>query len=59
MFSNLVVGFLMGIGVGGWVYSKAYRRTGGNNQSAVLVAGISGAVAWLVVTTLLGTIFKS
>lgn len=48
----------MGIGIGGWVYSKAYRRTGGNNQNALLVAGISGAVAWLVVTTLLGTIFK-
>jgi hypothetical protein len=43
--SNGLVAFMMGIGVATWVYSKMYGRTGGNSQSAGIVAGIAGLVA--------------
>ncbi len=57
MFSNFTIGLLFGIGFGGWVYSKMYRRTGGNNQTSLIVAAISGVVALVAVVTILGIIF--
>lgn len=57
MFSNFTVALLAGIGLGGWIYSKVYRSTGGNNRSALTVAGASGFVLFLLVLVVLGLIF--
>lgn len=46
----------MGIGVAGWVYSKVYKRTGGNTQNSVVVAALVGLVACIVVVTVLATV---
>lgn len=35
----------MGLGVATWVYTKMFSKTGGNTQSASIVAGISGFAA--------------
>ena len=43
--SNGLIAFMMGIGVATWVYSKMYSRTGGNSQSAGVVAGVAGLAA--------------
>jgi hypothetical protein len=57
MFSNLTVGIIMGIGIGGWVYMKLQRYTGGNAQSSATGAALCGVVAAIIVTTLLGLLF--
>ena len=52
--SNMLIGFIFGIGFAGWVYSKIYRSTGGNTQNAIIVAGVAGAFAMGLVVILLG-----
>ncbi len=42
---NGLIALMMGAGVGTWVYSKMYRRTGGNNRSAGTVAAVAGLAA--------------
>ncbi len=54
--SNGIIAFLMAIGVSAWVYSKFYRRTGGNTQSAVTGAAVVGIVVFILMFTLLGFI---
>lgn len=55
--SDAMIGFLFGIGFGGWVYAKAYRSTGGNNVSALLMAAGAALVGFLLIITVLGIIF--
>jgi hypothetical protein len=45
---NFLVGFLVGISVGTWVFSRLMRNTGGNTKSALIVAGFAGGGAFLV-----------
>jgi uncharacterized membrane protein YeaQ/YmgE (transglycosylase-associated protein family) len=54
MTSNILIGFLMGISIGTWVYSKLMNKTGGNTQNAVIGAAVVGFIVLLVVSTLLG-----
>ncbi len=54
--SNTIVALLLGIGLGAWVYSKVQRKTGGNTQSALIVAGASGATAFVLMWIVLGFI---
>lgn len=56
MFSNFTVGLIFGIGLGGWVYTKMIRRTGGNTQGSLLVAAGAGLVGFLLLTILLNFI---
>jgi hypothetical protein len=53
--SALLIAFLFGIGVGGWVYSKMSHRTGGNYKSSLTVAAIVGLAGLLVIYILLKT----
>lgn len=53
----MMIGIVLGIGVGGWVYAKLQRYTGGNTQSSLIGAGLCGALAALVAITLLGLLF--
>ena len=53
MFSNVMVGFLMGVGAGAWVYNKMQRQTGGNTQNSLIVAGFAALGAFLVIVTIL------
>lgn len=57
--SNGLVGLFAGIGAAGWVYAKMSRRTGGNTQTALIVAGVAGIFAFGIVFLLLGAFFKS
>ncbi|MDQ3158548.1 MAG: hypothetical protein M3P98_00205 [bacterium] len=45
--SNLLFAFLIGLPVGVWVYSKMYRRTGGESKSAITVGAGIGILAFL------------
>lgn len=58
MLSNVMVGFLAGIGSAAWVYSKMQRQTGGNTQNSMIVAGIAGLGAFLFLITLLQLVFN-
>ena len=46
--SSLLVGFLLGLGVGGWTYAKTMRRTGNNTQSSLILAGVVGFIAFVI-----------
>jgi len=58
MFSNLTIGLLVGAGFGAWIYSKVIRSTGGNAKNAIVVAAIAGVFAVVVITLLMGIVFK-
>ncbi len=47
--SAVVIGLLAGAGVGAWIYSQGMRRTGGNTKSALIVAGVVGAIVFVFV----------
>lgn len=55
--SNFFVAMLFGVGIGGWIYSKTYRRTGGNRVTSWTVGGLVGAIALVVMWTVLIMIF--
>jgi hypothetical protein len=57
MFSNVMIGVIFSIALGAWVYSKVQRQTGGNTQNSLIMAGVAGFIGFLVVVTLLSTLF--
>jgi hypothetical protein len=56
--SNLTIAIIFGIGFSGWVYSKIYRSTGGNNKSAITAAAGSGFVVGFILFILLSMFMK-
>lgn len=56
MFSSFTIGLLAGLGFAAWVYNKMRRSTGGNTQSALIVAGIAGLATLAVVMLLVSFI---
>ena len=58
MFSNGLIGFLAAAGIGTYVYNIMYKNTGGNTQTALIVAGIVGAFVWVGIAVGLGMIFN-
>lgn len=52
-----MIGFVAGIGLAGWVYSKIYRSSGGNTQNALIVAGCAGLGGMVLIITLLSIVF--
>lgn len=53
---NGLIGFLVAVSAFVWVYTKMDRKTGGNVQSALVVAGAAGIFAFMLVYFLLGLI---
>ncbi len=45
--SNVMIGLFFGIGLGGWVYAKVQRSTGGNTTNSVAVAAGAGLLGFL------------
>ncbi len=56
MFSGFVIGLLVGLSSSAWIYAKALRRTGGNNQSALITAGLAGLTAFIITLTVVSLI---
>jgi hypothetical protein len=59
MFSNVTVGLIFAVGFAAWVYSKMHRQTGGNNQTALIVAGAAAFISFLLIVITLGALFPS
>ncbi|MCA9331832.1 hypothetical protein KC968_02730 [Candidatus Saccharibacteria bacterium] len=59
MFSNVLIGFLAGIGFGAWVFSKIQRQTGGNTTNSLVVAGGAGLVLFIAIVTLMALFVPS
>ena len=57
MLPNFMVGLFLGVGVAAWVYSKTMRSTGNNTQNALIVAGVAGGFAFLLVLIVLSSLF--
>lgn len=51
--SNFLIGLMLGIGVGGWIYNKIYNRTGGSKPRAIATAVIAGILAFMAMITVL------
>ena len=49
---------MFAVGVGGWVYYKMMRQTGGNLQASWVVTVLVGAVAYFVLYTLMAWVFQ-
>lgn len=47
--STFLIGLFVAIGAGGWVYAQIQRRTGGNTQTSLLMAGVAGVIAFLFI----------
>jgi hypothetical protein len=54
--SNALVAFLFSLGFAAWVYAKTMRSTGNNTKTALITAGASALVAFLILNTILGLI---
>lgn len=51
--SNITLGFLIGISLAAWVYSKMMRSTGNNTKNALIVATIAGLFGMVLAATLI------
>ena len=54
--SNSLIALLFAIGFSGWVYAKIQKSTGGNTQTALIVAAAAALVAFLLFSVVLGFI---
>lgn len=54
--SNVLVAFLLGVGVAAWVYSKLMRSTGGNTQNSLVASGAVGFIGFLVMLIIMSAI---
>lgn len=54
--SDFLIAFLATLSAATWVYTKANRRTGGNTQNALVVAGVAGIIVFIVVFTVVSMI---
>ncbi len=51
--SNLLISLFLGVGAGTWIYSKMYNRTGGDNKSALTIAGLGGFTLFFLMLIIL------
>lgn len=51
--SNFLVSLFLALGTGAWAYSFTYHRTGGNTRNSLVVAGVCGAIVFLVLFLIL------
>lgn len=57
--SHVLIAIFAAAGVGGWVYSKLARYTGGGNQqNAFIGAAVAAVLSFIVVLTLANTLLK-
>jgi hypothetical protein len=54
MFSNVTIGILFGLGIAAWVYNKVQRHSGGNTKNALIVGGLVGVLAFVLVVLTIG-----
>lgn len=54
--SNILVAFLLGVGVTTWVYNKLMRNTGGNTQNSLIAAGAIGFVGFIIMFIIMNAI---
>jgi len=55
--SDFLVALMFGAGVGGWVYYQVARASGGESKNSYIAAGISGAIGFFVIYSLLKFFF--
>lgn len=54
-----VISLLFGVGVAGFAYSRLARQTGNPNpRSSLIMAGVVGVIAFIVLYTLLKLVFN-
>jgi hypothetical protein len=56
--SNLMIGFLLGIGIAAWVYNKMMHSTGNNTKNALTVAAVAGVFSMVLLAAILGGISR-
>ncbi len=54
--STYLIALIFSIGGGGWVYYQIQRRTGGNTQTSLLMAGVAGVICFLFIVIVFGFI---
>lgn len=57
--SYFLIALMLGIGAAAWVYNKVMNRTGGNTQNALVIASVSGIMAFVITWTVLAMIDSS
>lgn len=57
--SYFLVALMLAVGAATWVYSKVMNRTGGNTQNALIIASVSGIMAFVMTWTALAMIDSS
>lgn len=57
--SNVMIAILFALGAGAWVYSKMYRRTGGNNKNAIIIGASVSLLVFVATIVLLGSFVNS
>jgi hypothetical protein len=58
MFSNALIGFLVGISAAAWVFNKMQHSNGNQTKNSLLVAGMAAVAIFAAVVIILGIIIK-
>jgi hypothetical protein len=59
MFSSVTIGILVALSAVAWTYTKVQRRTGNNTKNSVIVSGMAGLFAFILVVTVMSLIDKA
>jgi uncharacterized membrane protein YidH (DUF202 family) len=51
LMMNFIIGILVGVSAGAWVYSKQMRRSGNNTQNSLTIAAVVAVILFVVVWT--------
>jgi hypothetical protein len=54
--STFALSLLISLGAGVWLWNKFYRRTGGINGPAILVASVATVIIFIVLFTILNSV---
>ena len=54
--SNFFIAILVAASAGTWIYTKEMRRSGNNNKTSLIVAGMTAGITFVVVLAIAITI---
>ena len=49
---QFIVAFFVGLGVAAWLYNRTMKSSGSNTKNSLIVGGVTGGIAFIVVFTL-------
>jgi hypothetical protein len=49
---QFIVAFFVGLGVAAWLYNRTMKSSGSNTKNSLIIGGVAGGIAFIVIFTL-------